>query len=271
VTPGRGTGPLAPGTVLQRALLCWGLGHLALGRIRAGGLWFAAELGGLALVAYLAIGLADTTAYLVPYVAGSVFVAAWAAQATIAYREARAREEAAGPVPGGSPAAAMIWLSLPLLIWGSGFWLVGAQGTTPSAVLDRFEASWPDLGEKGPLPASITTDPAAVTAVATSALAGLLANCPASVPDCSSNPAALLRTMRITITDQGPDAATGVVQLVTFERQPSRFLWIISGTELVPVPTQTVLVVELRAAAAPLPGGLDVGARRWKIVSARAP
>lgn len=271
MTVGRGTVPPAPATVLRRALLCWGLGHLTLGRVRAAIAWFAAELAGVALVVYLTIGLADTTAYLVPYVAGMFFVAAWAAQATLAYRGARTDQDALGPTPRGTPAAAMVWLSLPLLIWGAGFWVVGAQGTAPGAVLDRFETVWPDLVEQGSLPSSMASDPAAVTAAATSALSGLLESCPTSVPDCSSDPATLLRSMRITITAQGPDSASALVQLVTFEQRPSHFLWFIAATELVPVPTQTVLAIDLRTVAAPLPGGLDVGARRWQIASARIP
>ena len=39
---------------------------------------------------------------------------------------------AIGPTPVGSPAAAMVWLSLPLLVWGTAFWLVGAQAATPA-------------------------------------------------------------------------------------------------------------------------------------------
>ena len=49
-----------------------------------------------------------------------------------------------------------------------------------------------------------------------------------------------------------------------------KFLGIFSATELVPVPRQTLLTIHLRALPAPLPGGLELGARRWRIVGAAA-
>jgi len=56
--------------------------------------------------------------------------------------------------------------------------------------------------------------------------------------------------------------------VVSFERRPSRFLGIFSATDLVSVPRQTVLTIHLRALPVPLPAGLELGARRWRIVSA---
>ena len=88
--------------------------------------------------------------------------------------------------------------------------------------------------------------------------------------DCSASARNLVRDVRIAVTATGPDAATATITVVSFERRPSRFLGIFAGTELVPVPRQTLLSLQLRAVPAPLPGGVRVGAQRWQIVDAAA-
>lgn len=264
-------GAAPAGLVLRRALIAWGLGDLALGRPRAAVAWLLAEILAALAVAWLTIGLAETTEYVIPFVAGFVFLVAWTGQAAAAYHRARAAAGATGPTPVGSPAAAMAWLGVPLLVWGTAFWLVGGQSATPAAVLNRFETSWADLAAGGSLPHGITANPVAVGAAARDALAVLQATCTADNDETCASPALLLRDLRITVTAQSDDNATAVAQVVTFERRPSTFLWFIAGTELVPVPQQTILTVDLRAAPAPLPGGIDVGARTWQIVNASAP
>ncbi len=255
------------GLVLRRALIGWGLGDLALGQRRAAAAWLTAELLAAALVAWLVIGLAETTAYLVPFLAGCAFLGVWVLQAALAYRRARAARGETGPAPVGSPAAAIAWLALPLLVWGTAFWLVGGQAGTPGAVLDRFETAWPDV-EAHQLPASLASDPADVTQEARSALATLHADCAARGGSDCSGALGLLRDLRISVTDRGDGTATALAQVVTFERRPTTILGFISGTELVPVPQRTVLTLELATVAAPLPGGVDVGAHRWQIVNA---
>jgi hypothetical protein len=259
------------GLVLRRALVAWGLGDLALGRRRAAVAWLGAEVLAALLVAWLVIGLAETNAYVVPFLAGCAFLAAWTAQAASAYHRARAATGAAAPTPVGSPAAAMAWLGVPLLVWGTAFWLIGGQAATPAAVLDRFETRWPDVAEAGSLPEGIATNRLAVGAAALDALHVLEARCQASAGETCGNPTTLLRNLRITVTSQGDDTAEAVAQVVTFERRPSTFLWFIAGTQLVPVPQETVLSFELRASPAALPGGIDVGARSWRIVNASVP
>ena len=54
-------------------------------------------------------------------------------QAIAAYRAARAGQPEPSDAPERSPAAAIGWLSLPLLAWGAGFWLIGAGAATPAA------------------------------------------------------------------------------------------------------------------------------------------
>jgi hypothetical protein len=252
-------------------MLIWGLGDLAIGRRRAGLSWMLAEVAALLGIAYVVIGLAQTTWYLVPFLAGVAFLFAWATQAIAVYHRAQRLEGAIGPTPPRSPAATVAWLSLPLLLWGTGFWLVGATGASPAAVLDRFEDHWPDLQrEATPFAADLAANPGAVTAAATTALRALGALCRAGElsADCADAPENLLRSVRVTIRNQTGDTASAIAETVRYERRPSRFLGLFSGTELVPEVQERILVVDLQAVAAPLPGGIDLGARRWQIVNA---
>ncbi len=261
------------GSVLRRSVLIWGLGDLALGRRRAALAWMAAEALSAAFLAYVVVGLTDTTLYLVPFLGGIAFLLAWTAQAVAAYRRALSLRGTTGPTPPRSPAANVAWLSLPLLVWGAGFWLVGASAASPAAVLDRFEASWPNLLQSGTrLQPNLATDPATTTDAATAALRNLGALCRDGelAADCADAPENLLRSVRFRIEAESGTTATAVAETVVYERHPTRFLGLISGTELVPVPRTQVLVIDLRAVAAPLPGGLEIGARRWQIVNAQA-
>jgi hypothetical protein len=242
-----------PGRVLRRALLGWGLGHLALGRTSFGVSLLVSEIVAIGLVAWLAVGLADTNAYLVPFLAGIAFVAAWAWQAVAAYHAARRVAGDASPIPERSPALAMGWLTVPLLVWGAGFWLVGAGASSPSAVLDRFVTAW----NAGSL-ASEGYPPAVVRAArdAESSLEG--------GPE-------RFRDVRLRIGERDAQHATAVAEAIHYERRDSRFLWLFAGSELVPVADREVLVLDLVARPAELPGGGDVGAVRWELVGARVP
>ena len=242
-----------PGRVLGRALLGWGLGHLALGRTTAGWALLAAEVIAALLVAWLTIGLASSSAYLVPYLAGVAFLAAWAWQAIAAYRAARARQPEITDAPERSPAAAIGWLSLPLLAWGAGFWLIGAGAATPAATLDRFVAAWTD----GTLEADGWA-PAVVDAAADA--------------DRDLGPERdRLRDVRLSIVEATDDRATAVAEAIHYERRPSSFLGVFRGSELVPVADERLLSLDLEAVPVQLPGGGDIGAVRWELVDASAP
>jgi hypothetical protein len=237
-----------PGRVLGWALLGWGLGHLALGRAAVGWSLLAAEVLAAVLVAWLTAGLASTSAYLVPFLAGVGFIVAWAWQAVAAYRAARARQPEPSDAPERSPAAAIGWLSLPLLAWGTGFWLIGADAATPAATLDRFVSAWSD----GTLEADGW--PATVVDAAADADREL-----GSGPD-------RLRDVRFTLVETSDDRATAVAEAIHYERRPSSFLWVFRGSELFPVADQQLLSLDLAAVPVPLPGGGDIGAVRWELV-----
>jgi hypothetical protein len=241
-----------PGHVLRRALLVWGAGHLAVGRRALGWTLVVIEVVAAFVVGWLTIGLANSSAYLVPFLAGVAFLAAWAWQAVDAYRHARSAEAAAGPVPERSPAVAAGWLALPLLAWFAGFWLIGADGSTPAAALDRFVTDW----SAGALDEERW--PSSVLDAADEARDGL----GAATDD--------LRDVRFSVTDLREDGATAVAEAVHYERRESRILWLFAGSELVPVADAEVLTLELEARPIELPGGGDIGAVRWLIVDGRA-
>jgi len=258
--------------VLYLALAAWGLGDLALGRRASGIAWLFAELGSVAVLAFLFLALADTTWYIVPFVAGMAFIAAWGAQAVQAYRRAQRAQGAVGPTPARAPTAAMAWLCLPLLVWGTGFWLVAGSASGPAAVVDAFEASWTRAAGGAALDASLALNPAGEQA-ARAAIGRLQQLCADGrlTKDCADAASNLLRDVRFSIIPNADGGAVAIAQVVNFERRPSRFLGFFPATDLVPVVQETILSLDLRSVPAPLPGGLDLGARRWRIVEASVP
>jgi hypothetical protein len=258
-----------PGRVIRLALLVWGLGDFALGRRSIALVWLIAEVVAAALLAYLFIGLADTTWYLIPFVAGALFLVAWAIQAALAYLTALHRSAGGRQPAPRAAAAAMAWLTVPLLVWGGGFWLASGSASGPAATLDHFESSWPSLANGGSLDPELRAD-SRLTTAARGALQALNRLCAQGslTSDCSVSPRNLLRNVRISLTSDGADAALASVSIVSFERRPSQFLGLFAGTELVPVPRQTLLVLRLRADPVAFPGDLRLGAQRWQIVDA---
>ena len=241
-----------PGRVLRRALIAWGLGHLALGQTATGRALLAAEAIAAAIVAWLTIGLAGSSFYLLPFLAGMAFIVAWTWQAVHAYHAALRLQPARPPTPERSPAAAIGWMSLPLLVWGTGFWLVGAEAAGPGAVLDRFVTDWTDdaLGPEWPAPA------VAAAAEAERTL---------------GTGADRFRDVRIRIVESGDGRAIAVAEAIHFERRESMFLGLFAGSQLVPVADRAILTLDLAAVPVELPGGGDIGAVRWNLVDAETP
>ena len=261
--------PADPGRVIRLALVAWGLGDFALGRRSAALAWLILEIVAAALVAYLFIGLADTTWYLIPFVAGALFLVAWAVQAALAYRAAVRNIKQSGHAAPRAAAAWMAWLTIPLLLWGAGFWLASGSGTSPAAAVDRFESSWPGLASGGVLDPDLRAD-SRLTAAASDALQTLNRLCAQGslTTDCSTGSRNLVRNVRISVTSDGADAAIATVSVVSFEQRPSRFLGIFTGTDLVPTPRRTLLTLRLRGSPVAFPGEVQLGARTWQIIDA---
>jgi hypothetical protein len=261
----------APGIVLRRALLLWGLGDHALGERTAATGWMLAELIGLGVVVAASLSLANSTWYLVPFVLGAAFIGLWGYQAVCAFQLATRRQSATPPTPRRSPAAAMAWLTVPILLWGTGFWLIGAEGVSPSAVLDRFVSDWPSLETETPAwPATFAADGAQLTDAGRSALIALEAECRAGTltSDCDEATANLLRDVRVSVVSQTDTQATAIAELVDYRPQETSVLFFFHGSELVPVSRERLLQVDLRAMPVPILG-LELGARRWQIADAR--
>ena len=251
-----------PGRVLRLALLAWGLGHIVSGRRATGAALLVLEPVAAVALAILTLTLAGGTLDLVPFIAGLVFIAVWAAQAVQAYRAAR------GPVdddarPVRSPAAAAAWLSLPLLVWSSGFWLIGGEAASAPAVVDRFVSDWAHdrLAE--------AEWPPRVRRAADRAHTRLVDLCAdGALPDgCAAGGAELFRGVRWRVDVDGIESVA-VAEVVRYERRPTTFLWVFAGTESVPVAIGDVLTLELRAVPGPdLP--VPLGAREWVIQRAK--
>ena len=225
--------PAPPGRVFGLALAGWGLGDVALGRRAAGIGWLLAEAIGALIVAGLTVSLADTTLYLVPYLAGLGFIAIWAVQAIGAYRRAQRTHGAIAPTPARSPAAAIAWLGAPLLLWGTGFWLVAATSASPAAAVDRFVSD-------GGLCAALST--------------------PTSCETSSNVPG-----VRVRLVSEDATRAVAVAERVQYVSRRSRFLGIFEGSELVPVSQGDLLSIRISSVPAPTPLGIDLGAREWRI------
>ena len=253
----------APGRVLRLAILGWGLGDLALGRPLAGVAWLTAEVAALVALVMTTLLFADTTWYLLPFLGGMAFIATWTAQAVAAYRRAQRVVGTVDPAPAASPAATVAWLTIPLLAWGTGFWLFAADAATPGAVLDRFVTAWP-ASEARTWDPALADRPADLAEAASAARDRLRQLCALGrlADDCDDAPANLLRDIRLRITAETDAAATAVAEVVRFERRPSRFLGIFDATALVPVPIEPILRLELAARPAAM------GAARWTIVNA---
>jgi hypothetical protein len=257
----------APGRVLLLSVVAWGLGELAMGRRYVGSSWLLAEAIGVALVALATFLLADTTWYLVPFLAGMAFIAVWVLQAVTVYRRAQRQQRGAtSTAPGRSPAAAAAWLTVPLLVWGTGFWLFAAQAASPAAVLDRFVGAWSQIADGGH-DANLAQDPVALSGAAAEAVARLRQLCAAgSLPDdCGDAPENLLRDVRFRLEVSGDANASAVAELVRFERRPARIMGLFEASELVPVPVEAILRLDLAAQPAAL------GSERWTVVNAALP
>jgi hypothetical protein len=128
-------------SVLRRALLIWGWGHIALGDRRG---WLLVLLQPLAIGGLLIAGwqLIDGTLWLAVFVPLVVLLVFWVGQAVNAHR----RAVALGGAPGGELQLAL-FLPVVLAVL-TAFWLIGGRhgsaASTVEAYMDAWEAGRPD-------------------------------------------------------------------------------------------------------------------------------
>jgi hypothetical protein len=249
---------------MRRSLLAWGLGDLALGRRRAAVAWLIGEALAIGLIAFLSLAYIATSWYLLPFLAGIAFIVVWALQAIATYRRS-VRATAGDASPRSSPAAIVV-LTIPLLVAGAGFWLAAGTSGSPDAVLDRFVGEWAAVADgRASWQEDLTTDPADVTTQALNAVAFLRQLCIGGEgEDCHGSASGLLRGIRVSIVAEAAESATATAEMVRYEQRDSRFLGIFPSTELIPISTGEVLRLQLAARPAPF-GGVD-----WSIASAEA-
>ncbi|MFN2484741.1 MAG: hypothetical protein ABR509_07380 [Candidatus Limnocylindria bacterium] len=253
--------------------MAWGLGHLALGDRPTARRLLVAEVVAAIGLAAVTPALLDGTAYLVPFVLGMAFIAAWAAQAIAAYRLAQRVQGATGPPEPHSAAATIAWLGIPLLAWGTLFWLSAARNASPAAVLDGILGHWNEIGVDAGVAPRLSTHPRALSRDVRTAMGRLGELCRAHRidADCDGPPDGLLHDVRFRILTDDSDTATAVLELVRYERRSTSFLGFVRGATTTPVPTEALLRVRLEALDGGRLLGWPLGDRRWRVVDSGIP
>jgi hypothetical protein len=248
--------------VLRRALLVWGLGHVALGD-RRGWLLLVLQPLSIAGVVVLAAALLDSTRWILVFPALALLIVVWLGQAIHAHQ----RAIAAGAAGGGE---LQITFALPvILVAMSAFWLFGGDYGSPAATLQAYVSAWhaervgeaSDLFVEPPTEANLLAmwlahsshvhQRVAETAAVHGPMSGLDPN----------DPFAGLRFVEV---DEQTTADTTVVAIDIVRRQ--RVETTLFG--LIPTATQETVLVEraglvhLRALPASLPEWLPAGGRR---------
>ena len=123
-----------PARVMDRALLAWGAGHIAMGS-RAGWVLLVAEIAWLAALAS-SLSLLETDRWLLIYALLASFLVIWIAQAAAAQRAACRR---AGRTGGAVRLVAIVPVMIAVL---SAFWLLGGRTASPAGTFERYVTAW---------------------------------------------------------------------------------------------------------------------------------
>lgn len=209
-------------SVLRRALLLWGSGHIALGD-RRGWLLLALQPLAICAVALVALALIDGTRWLAVFVPVVVLLGVWLGQAIHAHR----RAIALGAAPGGElQIAAFLPLALTALTL---FWLVGGRHGSPAATVESYMAAW--LDGRAEIAAGLFTAPRGAADVAAAwqtdaqAIAARIADGRAIYGAVSGlDPAQPFDSLRVSLLDSSGQSARFVVEIVRAERFETTFL-----------------------------------------------
>jgi hypothetical protein len=137
-----------PASVLRRALVLWGVGHLAMG-LRRGWLLLAAEVACIVVLVVFLLPRATGTSDDLVFATLALFFVAWVAQAVDAYRIAARALDREPPIEvHGRPALLLLALVIPATLVFTTFWMAAGRGATPESALEHYVVAW-RAGEPG--------------------------------------------------------------------------------------------------------------------------
>jgi hypothetical protein len=246
--------------VLRRALLIWGLGHLALGDRRG---WVLLVLQPLAIasVSWVALQLIDGTRWLVVFAPLLVLLVVWLGQAVHAHR----RAIHLGAIPAGEmQVAAFLPFALIVLTL---FWLVGGRHGSAAATVEAYIEAWMDGRPEAAAALFETPIPAQhVTLQWTSTLTEIERLLDSGRrtygPQSGLDPARPFNSLRVTQVDEPSGGAVFIVEIVRSERFATTALGVIptaAQRTVVVEPVLSIALVEQADTSASLPNA------RWLI------
>lgn len=245
-------------SILRRALLLWGLGHLSLGDRRG---WVLLVLQPLAIAAAVvaALVLLDGTRWIAVLPAIALVLVIWIGQAVHAHK----RAIALGAAPGGELQIA--WL-LPLVVAAvTTFWLLGGHHGSADATLREYVDAW--RSGRAPAAAQLFIQPvdaadlSATWLVQTNFLEQQIAGAADLYgPTSGLDPAVPFAGLRFSQLAADEEAGTAVVavDIVRNQRIETTLFGIIPTASQVTLPVARAGTIELRAVPAPGPDWLPV-------------
>jgi len=252
-------------SILRRALVLWGLGHLALGDLRGLVLLILQPIAIAALVA-ISLALLDGTLWIAVLPLIALVLAIWVGQAIHAHQ----RAIRLGASPGGELQIA--WL-LPLVVAGvTAFWLLGGHHGSVAATVREYVDAW--QSGRAPAAARLFAQPLGADQVSATwlAQADYLEQRISAAADRygagsgldASAPFAGLRFSRLS-DQEGGDTAVVAVDIVRRERIETTLFGIIPTASQATLQVARVGTIELRARPASRPDWLPVPVALGKI------
>jgi hypothetical protein len=276
------TGPVAlpspsPSRVLWRALVGWGLGHIALG-MRRGWLLLGGEV---VAVAVLVVGLlprAEGTFADIAFGGLVLFFLAWTGQAVDAYSASCARSSGDVEVtPGRGPLQVLV-LVLPATVALTSFWLFAGGAASPTAALQQYVADWRG-GDAGRASMHVVADvgtadlrtawddEAAYVEARLRALASELG------PESGLDPAHPFASLAFSLDPEietatestNGETATAAISIVRQATVHEAFLGLFPAASQRSVAVERVGTVHLRLVELPAPFGIGPPDRGWRV------
>lgn len=268
-------------TVLRRALLIWGLGHLALGD-RRGLILLVAQPVAVAAWLLGAVQLIGGDGWLILFPALLVLIAVHLGQAVHAQRRALAL----GATPGGELQIAWLMAAIALVV--AGFWLAAGDHAAPDATLAEYVAAWQadrvDIGTTlfvGPIDAD---ELGSSWQAQRDYIGQRVADAAARYGTASGlDAAAPFNSLRFSLLSRADAAAAGdaivAIDIVRFERVEAQLFGVIPTASRQIVTVERAGLITLRAEPADppsrlpfeLPDALRLASSEWRLVGVEVP